>query len=223
LDPAFASIISKAMARDVSHRFQSTQEVLRALDAWLQSGQAVTVPPLAEGGGGTVHLPKGARGAMSSAVEIGAPAAGQGTAGSWATSQPDTAPAKKKSAAPLIAAAVGGTLLLLGGGALAAFALHNRAPASANSATASLPTAPTATSVVEAPKPAVTAPPAATTASAAPAASSAPAAPPASLAHPAPVHALPLAHPVGKPAPAPAKPDAPPPAPKPAGAPDFGY
>jgi serine/threonine-protein kinase len=223
LDPAFASIISKAMARDVSHRFQSTQDVLRALDAWLQTGQAVTVPPLADGGG-TVHLPKGARGAANSAAEISAPAAGQGTAGSWATSQPDAAPAKKKSAAPLVAAAVGGTLLLLGGGALAAFALHNRGAASANSATASLPPAPTsATPVVEAPKPVVSVAPAATTAVAEPTASSAPSALPSSLTHLAPVHAPPLAHPVGKPAPAPAKPDAPPPAPKPAGAPDFGY
>jgi len=226
LDPAFASIISKAMARDVSHRFQSTQDVLRALDAWLQTGQAVTVPPLADGGGGTVHLPKGARGAMSSAAEIGAPAARQGTAGSWATSQPDAAPPKKKSAAPLIAAALGGTLLLLGGGALAAFALHNRATPSANSAAASLPPAPTTTPVLEAPKPTVSAPLVASSAAIAPAPVVAPAASSAlsSLAHPAPAHAPPApAHPVGKSAPATAKPDAPQPAPKPAGAPDFGY
>src|SRR5882724_10486520 len=54
LDPAFASIISKAMARDVNHRFQSTSEVLSAIDAWLKSGQAVTIPPTADG---AAHLP----------------------------------------------------------------------------------------------------------------------------------------------------------------------
>ena len=60
LDPAFASIISKSMARDLPHRFQSTAEVLRALDAWSQSGQAVTVPPTA-GAAVSGHLPTGAR------------------------------------------------------------------------------------------------------------------------------------------------------------------
>src|SRR3954469_19510881 len=48
LDPAFASIISKTMARDLSHRFQSTVEVIRAIDEWLQSGRSVTVPPTGE-------------------------------------------------------------------------------------------------------------------------------------------------------------------------------
>jgi len=45
LDPAFASIVSKAMARELAQRFQSTTEVVRAIDAWLQTGQAVTLPP----------------------------------------------------------------------------------------------------------------------------------------------------------------------------------
>src|SRR5450432_167688 len=63
LDPAFASIISKAMARDLAHRFQSTDDVSRAIDAWLHSGQAVTVPPAAEAAAAG-HLPAGARGTM---------------------------------------------------------------------------------------------------------------------------------------------------------------
>ena len=45
LDPAFASIVSKGMARDVNQRFQSAVEFAAAIDAWLETGTAVTVPP----------------------------------------------------------------------------------------------------------------------------------------------------------------------------------
>ncbi len=45
LDPAFASLVSKAMARDVNARFQSTEEFVRALDAWLTHGAGVTISP----------------------------------------------------------------------------------------------------------------------------------------------------------------------------------
>jgi len=218
LDPAFASIISKAMARDVNHRFQSTADVLAAIDGWQKSGQAVTVPPAAETAG-SGHLPK--RDAMSSAGELtrSVSGSGQGTAGSWATSQHDAAP-PKKSAAPLIAAAVSVGLLLIGGGAIAAFALHNKAAPSADSAAAAQP--PVAPRAIEASKvvpapaaPAVTVtPPAAApvVASAEPTAPSTPAARPG--AHPA---ALPVARPAaGKPSPKPG-------AAKTAAAPDFGY
>ncbi len=230
LDPAFASIISKAMARDVNHRFQSTHEVLAAIDAWLKSGQAVTIPPAAETGG-SGHLPKGARGATGSAADINAGAragAGQGTAGSWATSQHDAAPPKKKSAAPVVAAALSVGFLLVGGGAIAAFVLHNKATASIDSSAAAQPlAAPAAVEAAHA-APALATPPAAAAAaaaapSAAALASAGPTSPATVPAHPA-AHAavVPAAHPpAGKPSP---KPDATkPPAAKPAGAPDFGY
>ena len=142
LDPAFASIISKSMARDLNHRFQSTSEVLAAMDAWLKSGQAVTIPPEADGG---AHLPKGARGAMSSGTDLNvAPAAGQGTAGSWATSQHgEPAPAKKKSAAPIIAAVLSVSFLVLAGGGMAAFLWRHKAASGANAAVAAQVLAPT--------------------------------------------------------------------------------
>ena len=69
LDPAFASIISKTMARDVAQRFQSTQDVILALDAWQHSGKAVTVPPMSEAASAG-HLPEGARGATASASGV---------------------------------------------------------------------------------------------------------------------------------------------------------
>jgi eukaryotic-like serine/threonine-protein kinase len=228
LDPAFASIISKAMARDVNHRFQSTHEVRAAIDGWLKSGQAVTVPPAAETGG-SGHLPKGARGAMGSAADInpgaGAGAGtGQGTAGTWATTQYDAAPPQKKSAAPFVAAALSVGFLLVGGGAVAAFMLHNKAPASVDSSAAAQP--PAALAAVEAAHaaPALAASSGATIAPLAPVVASAGPTPPAAApVHPA-VHAAlaPATHPAtAKPAP---KPDAAKPsAPKPAGAPDFGY
>ena len=244
LDPAFASIISKAMARDVAHRFQSTADVIQALDAWLQSGKAVTTPPAAASAA-DVHLPKNARPQMGSVSDInpnlgaapGAPAP-QGTSGNWASSQPDTRPPQKKSAAPLIAVGVTLAFLVLAGGAVAAFALSRKSSASADSAVAAQPSAPAHAVTAEAQKPTATPPetqaPASVIASATPSvatpsvvAPSAPAAPePAALSHIAP-HAA-AARP-GKPAPAkpeaPAAPAAPAPAPKPpaAAGPDFGY
>src|SRR5450755_477132 len=133
LDPAFASIISKTMARDVALRFQSTEDVILALDAWLHSGKAVTVPPMSEAASAG-HLPQGARGATASASG-GHAAPTPATAGSWATSQPG-ASVPKKSAAPVIALALGLGLLVVGGGAFAAYSLHNKSLAAASSAAA---------------------------------------------------------------------------------------
>lgn len=138
LDPAFASIVSKAMARDVAQRFQSTAELLQAIEAWAQSGQSVAVPSGTHASA-AAHLPAGARGSMASISEANMPVAGQKTAGTWATSQPGAAAAAapKKSASGVLAAALGVGLLIVGGGAYAAYALHNKSLATANSATAS--------------------------------------------------------------------------------------
>ena len=45
LDEAFDSIISKAMAKDPTHRFASCDALITALDNWAQSGASVTLPP----------------------------------------------------------------------------------------------------------------------------------------------------------------------------------
>ncbi|MEO6600867.1 MAG: serine/threonine-protein kinase [Polyangiaceae bacterium] len=135
LDPAFASIISKAMARDLAHRFQSTAEVIHALDEWLQSGRAVTVPPAAEAAAAG-HLPAGARGSMASISDASAP--GQKPADSWEASQSAAIPIviPNRSAAPLVAALLGGGLLVLGGGAFAAYSWHEKSLAAANTGAA---------------------------------------------------------------------------------------
>ena len=44
VDPAFCSIVEKAMARDPGHRFQTGAEFIAALDAWAQRGVGVTGP-----------------------------------------------------------------------------------------------------------------------------------------------------------------------------------
>ena len=136
LDPAFASIVSKAMARDVSQRFQNTAEVIAALDAWSHSGQSVAVPTFMQASA-SGHLPSGARGSLPSFSEVGAPIAGQKTAGTWETSQPGAGPpARKRSAGPAFAAALGTLVLVLGGGAYAAYALHHKSLTVASSAAA---------------------------------------------------------------------------------------
>lgn len=238
LDPAFASIISKAMARDLTHRFQSTSEVIRALDEWTQSGRAVTEPPVvATAGAG--HLPPGARPAAATVNDAGA---GQKTAGSWETSQTATATAvvPKKSAAPVVAAVIGVGLLGLGGAAIAAYSWHAKALATASSAAANSAVPSAVATAVPAPSAAPSAP--APVASAAEQAASAspsavPAPTPASpgtaapLAAPARASAASALHAPAH-APSPAKPAAaaattekPAPAPTPAkpSAPDFGY
>jgi serine/threonine-protein kinase len=45
LDPAIDTIIMKASARDPAHRFQTCDEFVEALDAWENSGSAVSLPP----------------------------------------------------------------------------------------------------------------------------------------------------------------------------------
>ncbi|HYO96102.1 MAG TPA: protein kinase [Polyangiaceae bacterium] len=121
-DPAYSSIISKAMARDLNHRFQSTQEFIQALDDWAARGAAVSLPPPGDGQSAGL-LPKGARAAMGSSAGVrGTPAVTGRTAGSWATSQPDVSAVapKRRSAALLVAVGMLG-MLVAGGGAFAAY------------------------------------------------------------------------------------------------------
>jgi len=219
LDPAFASIVSKAMARDVMQRFQSTADVIQAIDAWAKSGQSVALPSVMDAAHAG-HLPSGARGSMPSMSDAGPPVAAQKTAGTWATSQPGAAPfAPKKSAAPAFALALGIGGLVLAGGAYAAYALHNKSLTAASSATA-----------------ARSAPPLLTTATQAPAQSAAPPLPSSAILAPAPtVEPAPApraakiatARPAAQAVVRPAKPSAKPtPARAPVathGTPDFGY
>jgi hypothetical protein len=133
LDPAFASLISKAMARDVNVRFQSTADLINALDAWMERGASVSLPPPGEGRASQVMIPNDARGALQGVTNVGLGASrstgvgrgtgvnagGVGTGGSWATSHVDEAPPVKKSGRGAIAVALAALVLLGGGGAYA--------------------------------------------------------------------------------------------------------
>jgi hypothetical protein len=242
LDPAFSSIIAKSMARDLTQRFQSTADFIKALDAWMRTGASVSVPPAADAAAvGLVPTSgAGARTAMGSQTNInrGTATPGPGTGGNWASSQPDVAPTglPKKSSAGVLAGLAAVAILVVGGVAFGAYSILGKKaePEAASSAAApsSLPAAaalgagtPPSTTNAE-PKPDLAATPPAPTAPT-PAASSAPAA--ASAAPAAPIAAArpaAVARPGTKPAPAPAKPGAKPaaaPAKPGGGTPDFGY
>jgi serine/threonine protein kinase len=146
LDPAFSSIISKAMTRDLTQRFQTTVDFIQALDRWTQSGTAVTVPPAADAAAAGLALAgsPGARPAMGSQANINA---GAGTSGNWASSQPHATPAglPKKSNAGLVAALALVGVVVMGGAAFAAYSVLSKKsePAAAASAS-SQPSAPAA-------------------------------------------------------------------------------
>ena len=150
LDPAFEAIITKAMARDVAHRYQTCEEFADALRAFQagrgasiadRSGQVATLP---------IEMP-----AVSQPVPRGV---GLSTAANWSNTGMHI---PKRSNAPLVAALLGGGLLILGGGAFAAYkVMHGSEATAAASAGPSAETevkAPT-TAVVTAPTP-VNAPP----------------------------------------------------------------
>ena len=242
LDPAFSSIISRSMTRDLTQRFQTTVEFIRALDSWMQSGTAVSVPPAADAAAAGLALagsPSGARTAMGSQTNInrGAAAPGPATSGNWASSQPDATPGlPKKSNAGLAAGLAAVGILVMGGAAFAAYSVLGKKsePAATASSASSQPALPAAAPgpANDPPKPEVALAPApalATAASEAPsiapaaAPSASEAAKPAAAAALAPRPAKPGA---ARPAAAPAKPGAKPgaPATKPGGGtPDFGY
>jgi hypothetical protein len=234
LDPAFSSIIARSMTRDLQQRFQTTTEFIQALDAWMQRGAAISVPPAADAAAAGL-LPGGGRTAMGSQAHISANGP-TGTSGNWASSQHDAPVVPTKKNTGLIAALAIVGLLITGGAAFGAYALlGKKAEPTAASAVPAPSSAPAAAAIkVEEPAPAAVPEPVATAAPIASAAPS-PAAPVPSAEKPAAAApAAPIAR--GKSAPqAPARPAAAKPAAakpaaaKPAGAkpaggtPDFGY
>lgn len=147
VDPAYATIVSKAMARDPAHRFQSAEEFARALDDWAERGVGVSLPPAAPLPG---VVPGDASGVLApparsivegpptkTAESLPAPAAGgeparpARTAGTWETtrvSEPSPSQPRRRSASPLVALGVLGTVSLLGVG-VGAFTLWSRGDA----------------------------------------------------------------------------------------------
>ena len=221
LEPAFSSIIARSMARDLTQRFQSTSEFIQALDAWMQRGAAVSVPPAADAG--AAGLLPGGRTAMASQANV--TMSNPATTGNWASSQ-HQAPAKKSAGLLVSLATVG--LLLTGGAAFAAYSILGK---KAEPAAASAPAPSTVVPVVAAPSAeppkVVELAPASTAAAPAEVTSSEPTPAPSASAALATQKAVAVANPhVSKkfaPAPAVPKKSGAATAKKPGGTPDFGY
>jgi len=131
LDPAFASIILKAMARDVSQRFQTADEFAKAILAWEKQGTKVTVPPATASD--ALNIPgvtraslesaagfiPGSHGTLTAGRKTGADVArtpgtgvpGNATVGNFTTSQTGAAPPRNM----IIIAAIAGGPVLAGG------------------------------------------------------------------------------------------------------------
>ncbi len=157
LNPGFASIITKAMARDADHRFQSAKQFSEALRTWLASGASVSVPPPADvnpllprsnQGSSPAFAPTPMPGERASMSALGASSAGPGTSApntvaAWATAPSERIPTSK---APVIVLAVLGFLVLAGGAFGAYRWLGHKAPDTptdvASTAISSQPTSP---------------------------------------------------------------------------------
>jgi eukaryotic-like serine/threonine-protein kinase len=127
LDPAFEAIIMKAMAREVTQRFQTCEEFAQALRDY-QAGRGM---PMADVTGPVPAFNVGVP-AVSQHVAP-QPAGGHGglsTGANWSNTGMQL---PKRSNAPLVAALLGVGFLILGGGAFAAYkVMHNSsAPAPA--------------------------------------------------------------------------------------------
>jgi tRNA A-37 threonylcarbamoyl transferase component Bud32 len=129
VDAAFESITQKAMARDPAHRFETADEFVKALDSWMTTGSAVTIPP-AVGHGfnpvtGTQMMPEVPPAAAVPQVPHLAPMVAEPTHGptatgsaAWAKTQPTPGSVGK---GPLIAILGGVAILLIAGVGLAAW------------------------------------------------------------------------------------------------------
>lgn len=151
LDPAFEAIISKAMARDVAHRYQTCEEFADALRAF----QAQRGTSIADRTGPTASLPLPVElPAVSQPVARGG---GLSTAANWSNTGMQV---PKRSNAPLVAALLGGTLLVLGGGAFAAYKVMHGSDATAAASSGHSPEAEVkAPAAVTTPTPTAVAPP----------------------------------------------------------------
>jgi serine/threonine-protein kinase len=251
LDPAFASIVSKGMARDVEHRFQTAVQFAEAIENWSRTGAPVTVPPEHRQPGmpgmpgapmpGAPHAgtpnfgSSGLRGGVTPGP--GGPAVSGSTgqihkqsAQSWATSQTDVAAGvPQKSKGGIVAVASIAALVVVGGGAFAGYKLMGSGSNAETTQAVVTPTPPPAKAASpEPPKAPVDPPPPPPAepkaADAKPAETAASATP--QPANPAPVAAVPAAkaRPAAPPPPRPAPQPAKPPAKSQGpGAPDFGY
>jgi serine/threonine-protein kinase len=104
IDPTFATIVNRAMARELGDRFSSAAELMHALEAYL-AGSPIALPAAAGAGVG------------GGATQAEAPAGPGQTGETWANTQSEVQ-VPKRSSAPLFAAVA---VLVLAGGAFGAY------------------------------------------------------------------------------------------------------
>jgi hypothetical protein len=122
IDPSFAAIVNKSMARDPAHRFQNAREFQQVLEQWA----AGAGPQFAAALNASAQAPTAARAPMPSASGTGQyPAAVPAqTSGNWAaTGGVGPVAIPKKSHTGLFVALGIMATVVLGGGGIAAFAL----------------------------------------------------------------------------------------------------
>jgi tRNA A-37 threonylcarbamoyl transferase component Bud32 len=143
IDPGFAAIVGKSMARDPNLRFQTAAEFQQALEQWAR-GAGLQVPATAHSaahapslGGGAPGAPAQVSAAYAAAGSGAYPVPGAGTLGStpgtWSQTGGAVAatPPPKKSHAGLVAALAVLALVLVGGGGYAALSLSHESAAAA--------------------------------------------------------------------------------------------
>jgi serine/threonine-protein kinase len=151
IDPNFAAIVNKSMAREPAHRFQTAREFQQALEQWAagagpQFAAALNASAQAPGGAPSPHqavqtgpyaaVGVGPQGALGTGQHAAVPAhsLGTGTPGNWANTgayAPNESIPKKSNAGLFIALA-GLAVVLLGGGAFVAMNLsHGKEEAAA--------------------------------------------------------------------------------------------
>jgi len=134
IDSAFASIVSKAMAREPSQRFQTAAEFIAALDGWAHEGKAVVVPQPIDPRASVIAALEG-RDLPTQAT--------QPTGNTWAHTNPGQ-PSLPPAAAPRVALfavlGVSVVLLLLAGSAIAWKVTSGESSAAPATAAASSPT-----------------------------------------------------------------------------------
>jgi eukaryotic-like serine/threonine-protein kinase len=128
IDRGFAAIVSKAMARDPAHRFQSAHEMQNALAAWMNGHGAQLAGAL-----GQERPPAPATGAANAPMRMASsPMLGTGTPGTWAQSgthlEAEQNAVPKKSNAGLFAALALVGLLVIGGGGFIAMKAFGTGP-----------------------------------------------------------------------------------------------
>ncbi len=150
IDPSFASLVSRAMAREAANRFATAEEMIRALDELpFRTGTtgAVAPSPFHQ----TRPEQRAALGATAGSTAQGTTTQGGATQGTFATSQQGLPPKSNRST--LGVAAVAAVLVLAGGGFAASKLFSEKKADAPTSTAATAATAPT-TSPAAVPSPA---------------------------------------------------------------------